>query len=266
MKLLRQLIARLGALLLIPGNVFGRGLRETGQIILFGTHSLGFALRGQVRARLTFEQMQFIGTKSLFIIVLTGAFTGMVFALQVGRAFAMFRAEGLTGAVASIALGRELAPVLSALMVTARAVSAMAAQIGTMRVTQQIDALEAMAVNPINYLATPRILATFLILPLLCAVFDLVGGVGCYLIGVKLLHIPEGIFMDSIEFYVETADMVQGLFKSSIFALIISTIGCYKGYRARGGAVGVGQATTEAVVLASVMVLVANYFITAIFF
>lgn len=239
---------------------------QTGHLLHFSGRALAFALRGQARPRLIFEQMQFIGTKSLFIIILTGAFTGMVFALQVGRAFALFNAESLTGAVASIALARELAPVLAALMVTARAVSAMAAQIGTMRVTQQIDALETMAVDSLNYLATPRIIATVLMLPLLCAVFDLVGSLGCYIVGVHLLSIPVGIFMSKIEFYVLTEDIVQGLFKSVLFGLIISSIGCYKGYHAKGGAVGVGRATTEAVVLASVMVLVSDYFITAIFF
>ncbi len=253
-----------------PIKGIGRILLEaaggTGEFLVFSAKALFCALKGRIRPRETFEQMQFIGTKSIFIVALTGAFTGMVFALQVGRAFAMFNADSLTGAVASIALGRELAPVLTALMVTARAVSAMAAQIGTMKVTQQVDALEAMAVEPLNYLATPRILATLLMLPVLCGVFDLVGAAGCTLVGVGLLKIPEGIFMSKIQLYVLTEDIVQGLFKAAIFGLIISCIGCFKGYKASGGAVGVGKATTEAVVYASVMVLVADYFITALFF
>lgn len=256
---LKNLISRFGRLIL-------NFVEETGQLIAFAAKSISFIFRGQLRPHLVFEQMQFIGAKSLFIIILTGAFTGMVFALQVGRAFKLFNAESLTGAVATIALGRELAPVLGALMVTARAVSAMAAQIGTMRVTQQIDALKSMAVDPINYLATPRIVATVLMLPILSAIFDLVGSLGCYVIAVGLLDIPYGIFISKIEFYVLTEDLLQGLFKSVIFAVIISVIGCYKGYQAKGGAVGVGLATTSAVVLASVMVLVSDYFITALLF
>ena len=158
--------------------------------------------------------------------MLTALFTGMVFALQSGRAFAIFRAETLTGSVVTLTITRELAPVLTALMVTARAGSAMAAQIGTMQVTQQIEALSAMAVSPVGYLIAPRIIATVLIMPFLTSIFNFVVILGAYIVSTRLLNIDEAMFLENIRYYVDFGDFVQGLFKSIFFAAILVLISC----------------------------------------
>lgn len=256
----------LGRTILAIIHAFTVAIDEAGRMILLAAEVLRCIFIPPIRWRLTMEQLQFVGVSSLFIVLLTGAFTGMVFALQSGRAFALFRAETLTGAVASISIARELAPVLTALMVTARAGSAMAAQIGTMQVTQQVDALISMAVNPVNYLIVPRVLGTVLVIPILTALFDFVGVLGCYVVGVKLLRIDEAIFVQKIRYYVDVSDIVQGLFKSVVFGFILAIVGCYKGYHAHGGASGVGKVTTQAVVIASVAILVTDYFLTALLF
>ncbi len=247
-------------------HAFTVGIHETGRIFVFLGASLKQLWRPPIRWKLTIEQMHTIGVSSLFIVVLTGAFTGMVFSLQSGRAFALFQAETLTGAVACFSITRELAPVLTALMVTARAGSSMAAQIGTMQVTQQVDALISMSINPLNYLILPRILAAILVLPLLTAIFDFIGTLGAYVVGTQVLNIQKALFLDKIYYYVDVSDIVQGLFKSVFFGVILATVSCYQGYQARGGAAGVGEVTTKAVVISSVAILVSDYFITALLF
>ncbi len=256
----------LGRIVLAIIHAFTVAIDETGKMLLLLWQAVVQMITPPIRWKLIVVQMQFIGVSSLFIVLLTGAFTGMVFSLQSGRAFALFRAETLTGAVATLAIARELSPVLTAIMVTARAGSAMAAQLGTMQVTQQIDALESMAVNPIHYLIVPRMVASLLVLPLLTTIFDFIGALGAYVVGVKLLKIDEAIFVQKIQYYVDVSDVVQGLFKSCFFAIIIVLVSCYKGYNARGGAAGVGRATTHAVVISSVAVLVSDYFLTALLF
>ncbi len=241
-------------------------VREVGSMLLLAGQVFYYGLRPPYRFAQIFLQMRLIGVQSLFIVVLTGIFTGMVFALQSGRAFRLFNAESLTGAVAGLSLARELAPVLTALMVTARAGSAMAAELGTMRVTQQVDALEAMAVHPVNYLVAPRVFATVLMLPLLAAIFNFVGALGTYVVGVMLLRIDEGIFLYNIRWYVDIEDLVQGFSKAICFGFVLAVVGCYKGLHATGGAKGVGIATTSAVVIASVAILVGDYFLTALLF
>jgi phospholipid/cholesterol/gamma-HCH transport system permease protein len=259
MATLTEAVARLGL-------AIEKFLNEIGAILLLAWQVLIGIIRWPLRIPLVFIQMRFIGVQSLFIVALTGMFTGMVFALQSGRAFRLFNAEALTGAASGLSLARELAPVLSAIMVTARAGSAMAAEIGTMRVTQQVDALSAMAVNPVSYLVIPRVLATVLVMPLLTAIFDFVGGIGTYIVGVKFLKIDEAVFMQKMAWYVDADDLLQGLFKACCFGFILSVVGCYKGLNAAGGAKGVGEATTSAVVIASIAILVSDYFITALFF
>ncbi len=259
-------VGGLGRIVLSLIQIFTIAITETGRIHLFLFEGIRQIFIPPVRWRSIMFQMQFIGVNSLFIVVLTAAFTGMVFALQSGRAFALFRAETLTGAVASISIARELSPVLTALMVTARAGSAMAAQIGTMKVTQQVDALMSMAVNPVHYLVVPRVAACVMVVPLLTAVFDFVGVLGTYIVGVKLLRIDEAIFVQKIKYYIDVSDILQGLFKSSIFALILALVSCYKGYCAKGGAQGVGLVTTQAVVISSVAILISDYFLTALLF
>jgi phospholipid/cholesterol/gamma-HCH transport system permease protein len=265
-QLTNKPIGSVGRFVLAILQTFLVGIHQTGRILLLLWEVIVQAAHPPIRWRLILQQMQFIGVSSLFIVVLTGAFTGMVFALQSGRAFALFGAQTLTGAVACLSIARELAPVLTALMVTARAGSAMAAQIGTMQVTQQIDALASMAVNPVNYLIVPRVLASIMVVPILTSVFDFVGTLGTYVVSVKLLDIDQAILVQKIRYYVEVQDIVQGLFKSVVFAIILSLVSCYKGYNAKGGAAGVGLVTTQAVVISSVAILVSDYFLTALLF
>jgi phospholipid/cholesterol/gamma-HCH transport system permease protein len=165
-----------------------------------------------------------------------------------------------------LSMTRELGPVLTALMLTARAGSGMATELGTMRVTEQIDALEVMAANPIKHLVVPRLVASVLMLPVLTVISVFVGVFGGYMVGVELLHINPGLFMSKVYEIVELSDLLNGLVKSACFGLILSLVGCYKGFATTGGAEGVGRAATEAVVLASVLILVSDYFLTALMF
>ncbi len=210
--------------------------------------------------------MEFVGVKSIFVVVLTGTFTGMVLALQGYHGFRMFSAESLVGSTVALGMTRELGPVLTSLMVTARAGSAMAAELGTMRVTEQIDALSVMAANPVKHLIVPRVIAGVIMVPVLTIVSDFMGILGGYFVGVVLLNINSGIFVKNITRYVELDDIYNGLIKATVFGLILSLVGCYKGFNTSGGAEGVGKATTEAVVLASITILVSDYFLTAIMF
>jgi phospholipid/cholesterol/gamma-HCH transport system permease protein len=210
--------------------------------------------------------MEFVGVKSINVVILTGLFTGAVFALQSYYGFALFGAESLVSSTVALALTRELAPVLTSLMVTGRAGSAMAAEIGTMRVTEQIDALTAMAVNPLQYLVIPRMLAGIIMLPLLTVLANYIGILGSYVVGVKMLDINEGIFVQNIYNYLAMSDITMGLIKAAVFGLILSVVGCYHGYVTMGGAEGVGRSTTKAVVQACILILATDYFLTAVMF
>ena len=210
--------------------------------------------------------MEFVGVGSLFIVLLTGVFTGAVFALQGAGAFRMFNAESLVGSTVGLSLARELSPVLTGLMVTGRAGSGIATEIGTMRVTEQIDALYTMAVNPVQYLVVPRFIAGLIMVPILSGLFTLVGMVGCYIVGVILLGIDEGIFLEKVRWFVEPSDLSSGLIKACVFGGILTMVGCYKGFYAEGGARGVGLATTQSVVASSVIILISDYFLTAAMF
>jgi phospholipid/cholesterol/gamma-HCH transport system permease protein len=222
--------------------------------------------RPPLKARNIFKQMEFVGVKSIFVVVLTGSFTGMVMALQSYHGFKLFSAESMVGSAVALGMTRELGPVLTALMVTARAGSAMAAELGTMRVTEQIDALYVMAANPVKYLIVPRVIAGVVMVPFLTVVSDFSGILGGYVVGVELLHINSGVFVKNITKLVDLDDIFNGLIKAACFGLILSLVGCYKGFNTRGGAEGVGKATTEAVVLSSVSILISDYFLTAIMF
>jgi len=241
-------------------------VEEMGRILLMFLSVGAWMFRPPLKARNIFKQMEFVGVKSIFVVVLTGTFTGMVMALQGYHGFRMFSAEALVGSTVALGMTRELGPVLTALMVTARAGSAMAAELGTMRVTEQIDALSVMAANPIKHLIVPRVLAGVFMVPLLTVVSDFCGIVGGYFVGVHLLDINSGIFIKNITKLVDLGDIYNGLVKAACFGLILSLIGCYKGFNARGGAEGVGRATTEAVVLAAITILISDYFLTAIMF
>jgi len=241
-------------------------VEELGKIVALFFSTLFWAVRPPLKLKNIIKQMEFVGVKSIFVVVLTGGFTGMVMALQSYYGFRLFSAESMVGSTVALGMTRELGPVLTSLMVTARAGSAMAAELGTMRVTEQIDALYVMAANPIKHLIVPRIIASILMVPLLTVVSDFVGILGGYLVGVGLLNINEGVFVKNITRIVDIDDIMNGLVKAACFGLILSLIGCYKGFNTRGGAEGVGKATTEAVVLASISILVSDYFLTAIMF
>jgi len=249
---------------------FGRAvlenIEEMGKILLLFLSAMMWMVRPPLKVRLTFKQMEFVGVKSIFVVVLTGTFTGMVMALQGYYGFRMFNAESLVGSTVALGMTRELGPVLTALMVTARAGSAMAAELGTMRVTEQIDALSVMATNPVKHLVVPRIIAGVIMLPALTIVSDFMGILGGYFVGVPILKINSGAFISNITRMVDLGDIYNGLTKAAFFGLILSLIGCYKGFNTTGGAEGVGKATTEAVVLASVSILISDYFLTAIMF
>ncbi len=250
----------------IIGKQFLNLFSEAGLIFLLFLETIKQSVKRPLKIERIFDQMEFIGVRSLFVVVLVSTFTGMVLALQTYTGFRRFSAESMVGAVVALSLCRELGPVLTSIMVTARAGSAMAAEIGTMRVTEQIDALEVMAVNPIKYLVVPRVIASVLVVPVLTVISDFTGIVGGYIVGVKMLNINSGVYINRTLDLLEISDIYNGLLKSIIFGLLLSIIGCYKGYYTKGGARGVGKATTEAVVLACVVIFVADYVLTAFLF
>ncbi|MBU4484622.1 ABC transporter permease [bacterium] len=247
-------------------EAFGKSITDTvfklGDWCVFTWEFFTWLFKKPYRWHNIFKQMEFLGVKSVPIILLTGVFVGMVFSFQTGKAFGLFNAESLVGATMGLSLTREIGPVFTALMVTARACSAMAAEIGTMKVTEQVDALHAMAVNPIHFLVVPRVVAATVMVPLLAGIFNLMGIVGAYLVGVNLLHINASEFMYDLYYYVDADDVLGGLIKAMIFGFLIALISCYMGYRASKGAEGVGKATTRAVVVSSVTILVVDYFVT----
>jgi phospholipid/cholesterol/gamma-HCH transport system permease protein len=251
-------------------NVVGEGVagyvKEMGSILLLLLDTIRWSFYPPFRVDLFFQQMERVGVRSVLVVVLTGAFTGMVLALQSFHATRSLGAETMVGVAVALSMTRELGPVLTSFMVTGRAGSAMAAEIGTMRVTEQIDALAAMAVNPIKYLIVPRVLASIVVAPMLTVIADFIGIVGGYFMGVTVLGINAGAYVANMEKYVGLDDIYHGVIKAAVFGLILSIIGCYKGYTTTGGAEGVGKATTQSVVLAAVLILMANYLLTAAMF
>lgn len=233
---------------------------------ILSTRALFMAALPPWRIRNLLTAMEDVGVGSIFIVMLTGFFAGAVFSLQSVQGFRMFGAESMVGTTVALTLSRELGPVLTGLMVAGRSGSAMATTLGTMRVTEQIDAMEVMAVDPVHYLITPRITATLLMMPLLNALFVFIGMVGAYVVAVILLNVDPGMFMGNIAMIVDAQDLVKGCVKASAFGLAIAAIGCHKGFNASGGAKGVGEATTSAVVLSSIAILVINYLLTSIMF
>jgi phospholipid/cholesterol/gamma-HCH transport system permease protein len=241
-------------------------IEEIGSLAIFCYDFLFWMIRRPFFFSQLFKQMEFIGVRSVTVVLLTGMFTGMVGALQSHYGFSLFGAESLVGSTTALGLLRELGPVLASLMVTARAGSAMTAELGTMRVTEQIDALTVMGVNPFQYLVNPRIIAAIVMMPMLTLVFDGIGIVGSYVVGVELLNIDAGVFMARIVDYVDYDDLFTGLIKATCFGVILSVVGCYKGFTTAGGAEGVGKSTTNSVVISSVSILIADYFLTALMY
>jgi len=233
-------------------------------MIFFTVDVVAWALRPPFRVELVIAQMASIGVGSAFIVGATGLAAGMVFALQMNFALKQFAAQGYVGGSVAFSLSRELAPIFTALMVTGRAGSAIATELGTMRVTEQIDAMESMAVNPIQYLVVPRVVASILMFPVLTMLFNTIGYAGGYVMGVFVAGIPVGPFIEHTRELLFPSDIMHGLYKAVVFGAIVAIITTWRGYSAFGGAKGVGEGTTRAVVSSSVAVLVADYVITFI--
>jgi phospholipid/cholesterol/gamma-HCH transport system permease protein len=237
-------------------------LENIGHIVSLTARSIAWQFRRPFRLSQVMAAMDFIGVQSIFIVGLTGTFSGMVLALQTSYALRAFSAEGRVGGLVAVSLTRELSPVFAAIMVTARAGSSMAAELGNMRVTEQIDAIATMGVSPVQYLLSPRLLASTLMLPLLCILYTSVGMCGAYLVAVKWLGGDPGIFMQSVRDIAVPKDLYMGLIKSAVFGFLIAAISCRHGFYAKGGAKGVGVATTRAVVESCVSILISNYILT----
>ena len=248
------------------GRAFLAFLGTAGRLVLFAFAGLSHCVRPPFYPRLIARQMVDIGYYSLPVVGLTGVFAGMVLALQTYTGFARFSAEGAVATVVVISMTRELGPVLAGLMVAGRIGAAMAAEIGTMRVTEQIDALTTLSTSPFKYLVWPRVLAGFLMLPILVLIADIIGVLGGFLVGVYKLGFGPIEYLNRTFDFLETEDVVSGLVKAAIFGFIVALMGCYQGYNSRGGAQGVGAATTKAVVSASILILTANYIVTEVFF
>jgi phospholipid/cholesterol/gamma-HCH transport system permease protein len=208
------------------------------------------------------DQLYFIGVKSQTVVVTTGAATGMVLCAQTFFQFHKVKMDTATGAVVSVGMCSELGPVLAGLMLTGRVGAAMAAELGTMKVTEQIDALRTLATHPVDHLVVPRVLATLVSAPLLTIESVFVGIVASYIVGVQLLGIDGAYYLSNMRRLTDPADVIMGLIKAVVFGAIISTVSCYKGLNCRGGAEGVGRATTESVVMASISILIVNFFLT----
>ena len=241
-------------------------LAATGRLAMFAGMAAASALRPPFHLRAILRQMLDIGYFSLPVVGLTAIFTGMVLALQSYTGFSRFSAEGAVATVVVLSMTRELGPVIAGLMVAGRVGAAMAAEIGTMRVTDQIDALETLSTDPLRYLVLPRLLAGIITLPMLVLVADIIGVFGGFLVGTYKLGFNPYTYLRRTQEHLETIDVVSGLIKAGVFGFIIALMGCYHGYHSRGGAQGVGQATTQAVVSASILILVVDYLLTAAFF
>jgi len=247
----------------------GRGtlniVQEAGRMTLFLLEALLQACRPPFRFRRLLQEIHFIGLKSSLIILLTASFTGMVLGLQGYYTLRKYGSEGALGSAVALSLIRELGPVLTALMVSGRAGSAITAEIGIMRITEQLDALDTMAINPLQYVVMPKLLASLISVPLLTAIFDVVGILGGYLIGVVLLGVSSGAYFSGIVQSVVSLDINGGFVKSLVFGLTVILVACYKGYYTGRGAEGVSRATTETVVLSAILVLAWDYVLTSFF-
>lgn len=239
-------------------------LESLGNFVTLTGRTLFWLSRPPYRFSQFLAAMEFVGVQSVFIVGLTGTFSGMVLALQTTNSLRQFGAEGVVGSVVAISLTREIAPVFTALMVTARGGSAIAAELGNMRVTEQIDAILTMGVSPVQYLLAPRLVASVLMVPLLCVLYTCVGMAGAWLVAIQGLGVDPGTFLANIEKYMVPHDFWMGEIKACVFGFLVSTISCSHGFNAEGGARGVGLATTRAVVQSSVAILIANYVITSL--
>lgn len=241
-------------------------VEEMGRVGLLLIQSIRWAIYPPFGLRNIIKQMEEVGANSIPVVLITAISTGMVLALQSYNGFRRFNAESLVGTVVALSMTRELGPVLTGLIVAGRAGAAMAAELGTMKVTEQIDALVTMAVNPVKYLIVPRFLAGLVMLPILTVFADVVGIAGGYFVAVNLLDVNSVVYLRRTYDYLELDDIYGGLLKAAVFGMIIATISCYKGFTTEGGAQGVGKATTGAVVVSSMLILVSDYYLTAMLF
>lgn len=241
-------------------------LEEVGEISILSIKTIISILSGKLKVKDIFLQMVRVGVESVPVAVVTALFVGAVFAVQIASEFVKFGAGNIVGAVMGIAVSRELAPAITAVVLSGRIGAAMAAEIGTMAVTEQIDAIRAMGADPVKHLVVPRFLASTLMLPILTIFADLVGFLGGYWVAVYLMGINSTGFMDSASMYIKSRDIYGGIIKSIFFGMIISIICCYKGMKTRGGAKGVGASTTDAVVYSLMSIFVVNYFLSLLLF
>lgn len=241
-------------------------ISHIGNITLLFLEALKFVFIKPPKLKHIIKNMAEIGADAALLIAITGFFTGGVLVVETYPTFHQFNAEFLIGALVSLSLSRELSPVLVALLVTARSGSAMAANIGTMKITEQIDALEVMAVNPIRYLITPRLIASVIVVPFLTILSIASGILGGYFVAIELYSINPYLYLEKMKDFTKLYDIIGGLYKSAVFAVIITIISTYFGYIAKGGAEGVGKATTTAVVVSSVLILILDYFLTALIY
>jgi phospholipid/cholesterol/gamma-HCH transport system permease protein len=257
----RELVESIGKGVLGVAQGVARGINEIGGIASAGADVVRWTIRPPYRWVNLLAQFDFLGVGSIFIVALTGTFSGMVFAHQSARAFEMFNAQSLVGPTVALTVTRELAPVFTALMVTMRAGSAMCTELGTMRVTEQVDALETMAVSPIQYLLVPRVVAGLIMVPLLTMVFDFFGMAGGYLVAVYVKGVSAGTVIARTQQWLDPEDINEGLIKAAVFGFTVSLICCFKGYNASGGAKGVGQATTQAMVQSALAIFILDYLV-----
>jgi phospholipid/cholesterol/gamma-HCH transport system permease protein len=239
---------------------------EIGKATLLTLWAIFFLFKNPPRLNHFIKQLAYLGAETTPVVLITSLFSGGVIALQTYSTFHKFNAEFLIGVVVALSMGRELGPVLTALMVVARVGSAMTAQIGTMRITEQIDALEVMGMDPRSYLITPRIVAGTLGVPMLTVLSNIAGILGGWFVAVKLFGVNEYLFWEKMKDLTELHDFLGGLYKATFFGFIITAVSCYFGFYTRGGTEGVGRATTNSVVASSMLVLISDYFLTAIIF
>lgn len=253
-----------------PFRPIGRGVlamcESVGEIVMFASVAIFRGVTGKIYLRQLVRQMIDIGYYSLPVVGLTAIFTGMVLALQSYTGFSRFEAQSAVATIVVLSVTRELGPVLAGLMVAGRVGASMAAELGTMRVTEQIDALSTLSTDPFRFLIFPRILAGVLMLPLLVLVADIIGVMGGFIVGVAKLGFGPVEYINSTLEFLEFEDVMSGLVKAAVFGFLVTLMGCYQGYNSGRGAQGVGTATTRAVVSASIMILVSNYIVTEIFF
>lgn len=248
------------------GGYVSESVHGMGQYATFVIRSVQKSIKPMVKMTLLMAQLEFVGNRSLVICILAGIMIGGIFGFQLGEIFVVFGTESMIGAATGFALARELAPVVGSFLVTARAGSAMAAEIASMKVNEQIDAMRVMAVDPYNYLIAPRLVASTLMMPLLSSIMAVVGVISSFAVGVLFYNVDIADFFAKIEWIIDTDDLLMGAQKAALFGFVFSSIGCYEGFNAQGGAKGVGRATTRAVVNSYVVILLLDFLLTYIQF